>query len=135
MVGTRVGFLGPPGSFGEEALMTQADLAAGELVSMQSMTEILAEVEAGTIHAGFVAIENSIEGTVNSVIDALVFDCHVLVQREVEFEVTQNLLVPAGTELADITRVVSFPNALGQCRRWVGTNLPGAELVAATSTS
>ena len=135
MVGTRVGFLGPPGSFGEEALMTQADLAAGELVSMQSMTEILAEVEAGTIHAGFVAIENSIEGTVNSVIDALVFDCHVLVQREVEFEVTQNLLVPAGTALADIKRVVSFPNALGQCRRWVSANLPGAELVAATSTS
>ena len=115
--------------------MTQPDLAAGELVSMPSMTEILAEVEAGTVNAGFVAIENSIEGTVNSVIDALVFDCHVLVQREVVFEVTQNLLVQAGTELADITRVVSFPNAFGQCRRWVATNLPRVELVAATSTS
>ncbi len=135
MSSTRVGFLGPPGSFGEEALMTQPDLASGELVWMPSMTEILTEVEAGTIDAGFVAIENSIEGTVNSVIDTLVFDCHLLVQREVVFEVAQNLLAPAGTQLSDIRRVVSFPNALGQCRRWVDVNLPGVELVAATSTS
>jgi prephenate dehydratase len=135
MAGTRVAFLGPPGSFGEEALLTQPDLAAAELVWMPSMTEILSEVEAGAVDAGFVAIENSIEGTVNSVIDALVFDCHLLVQREVVFEVTQNLLAPAGTDLADIRRVVSFPNALGQCRRWVTANLQGVDEVAATSTS
>ena len=116
-------FLGPPGSFGEEALRTQPDLLALELVSLPSMTEILAAVEAGGVDLGFVAIENSIEGTVNTVIDALVFDRHLLVQREVEFEVTQNLLAPAGTALADIRRVVSFPNALGQCRLNEGRDL------------
>jgi len=135
MAGTRVAFLGPPGSFGEEALLTQSDLAGCELVWMPSMTEILTSVEAGAADYGFVAIENSIEGTVNSVIDALVFDCDLLVQREVLFEVTQNLLAPGGTELADIRRVVSFPNALGQCRRWVTDHLDGVEEVAATSTS
>jgi prephenate dehydratase len=135
MAGTRVAFLGPPGSFGEEALLTQPDLADGDLVWLPSMTEILSEVEAGNVELGFVGIENSIEGTVNSVIDALVFDCNLLVQREVLFEVTQNLLAPAGTALADIRRVVSFPNALGQCRKWVTDNLEGASEVAATSTS
>jgi prephenate dehydratase len=135
MACTSVAFLGPPGSFGEEALLTQPDLAEADLVWLPSMTDILNEVEAGTVDLGFVAIENSIEGTVNSVIDALVFDCNVLVQREVLFEVTQNLLAPPGTDLTSIRRVVSFPNALGQCRRWVGTNLAGAEEVAATSTS
>ncbi|HWW45880.1 MAG TPA: prephenate dehydratase [Acidimicrobiia bacterium] len=135
MAGTRVAFLGPPGSFGEEALLTQPDLADGDLVWLPSMTEILSEVEAGNVELGFVGIENSIEGTVNSVIDALVFDCDLLVQREVLFEVTENLLAPAGTALADIRRVVSFPNALGQCRRWVTDNLDGVDEVAATSTS
>jgi prephenate dehydratase len=135
MAGTRVAFLGPPGSFGEEALLTQPDLADGDLVWLPSMTEILGEVEAGNVELGFVAIENSIEGTVNAVIDALVFDCHLLVQREVLFEVTQNLLAPAGTALSDIRRVVSFPNALGQCRKWVIDNLDGVDEVAATSTS
>ena len=135
MAGTSVAFLGPPGSFGEEALLSEPDLAAADLVWLPSMTDILAEVEAGNVDLGFVAIENSIEGTVNSVIDALVFDCHVLVQREVLFEVTQNLLGPAGTDHAEIRRVVSFPNALGQCRRWISTHLPRAEELAATSTS
>jgi len=135
MAGTRVAFLGPPGSFGEEALRTQADLVASDLVWMSSMTEILASVESGVVDLGFVAIENSIEGTVNSVIDALVFDHRLLVQREVEFEVTQNLLALPGTDLGDIRRVVSFPNALGQCRRWVTEHLDGVEEIAATSTS
>jgi prephenate dehydratase len=135
MVGTRVAFLGPPGSFGEEALLSEADLADADLVWLPSMTDILGEVDSGNVDLGFVAIENSIEGTVNSVIDALVFDYHLLVQREVLFEVTQNLLAPAGTALPDVRRVVSFPNALGQCRRWIADHLPGAEEVAATSTS
>jgi prephenate dehydratase len=131
----RVAFLGPPGSFGEEALLTQADIAEDELIPLPSMTDVLATVEAGDADLGFVAIENSIEGTVNLVIDALVFDHDLLVQREIVHEVTQNLLVRPGTTLGDVRRVVSFPNALGQCRRWVTTNLPGVEEVAANSTS
>jgi prephenate dehydratase len=131
----RVAYLGPPGSFGEEALLSQGDVAEDELIEYPSMTDVLAAVEAGDADLGFVGIENSIEGTVNLVIDALVFDHDLLVQREVVHEVTQNLLVRPGTTLADIRRVVSFPNALGQCRRWVTANLPGVEEVAANSTS
>ena len=131
----RVAFLGPPGTFTEEALLTQSDLADGELLSMRSMPEVLATVEAGGADVGFVAIENSIEGTVNLVIDALVFDHHLLVQREVVHEITENLLAAPGTALADIKRVVSFPNALGQCRGWVNANLAGVEEVASNSTS
>ena len=128
-------FLGPPGSFGEEALLGQSDVTGDELIAHPSMTDVLAAVESGAADLGFVAIENSIEGTVNLVIDALVFDHDLVVQREVVHEVTQNLLVLPGTTLADIKRVVSFPNALGQCRRWVTTNLPGVAEVAANSTS
>jgi prephenate dehydratase len=131
----RVAFLGPPGSFGEEALLSQADVGDDDLVPLPSMTDVLAAVHGGDADLGFVAIENSIEGTVNLVIDALVFDYDLLVQREVVHEVTQNLLVRPGTRLEDIRRVLSFPNALGQCRHWVATHLPGVDQVAANSTS
>src|SRR5438270_2247994 len=109
----RVAFLGPPGTFTEEALFTRSDLADGELLPLRSMPEVLATVEGGGADVGFVAIENSIEGTVNLVIDALVFDNDLLVQLEVVHEITENLLVSPGTTLDSITRVVSFPNALG----------------------
>jgi prephenate dehydratase len=131
----RVAFLGPEGSFTEEALLTQTDVAADDLVSLRSWPEVLGSVEAGDADLAFVAVENSIEGTVNLVIDALVFDTDLWIQREVVHEITQNLLAPAGTRPAEIRRVVSFPNALGQCRQWVTANLPGVEEVAANSTS
>jgi len=131
----QVAFLGPPGTFGEEVLLTQSDVVDDELVPMRSMTDVLAAVDRREVDLGFVAIENSIEGTVNLVIDALVFDHDVLIQREVVHEITQNLLVLPGTDLREVRRVVSFPNALGQCRGWLGANLPGVEEVAANSTS
>src|SRR6202035_3247373 len=86
----RVGFLGPEGTFTEEALLTQSDLAADELVPMRSMTDVLAAAVAGTVDLAFVAIENSIEGTVNLVLDALVFDAELWVQREVVHEIAEN---------------------------------------------
>jgi prephenate dehydratase len=102
---------------------------------MRSMTDVLAAVEAGSVDLAFVAIENSIEGTVNLVLDALVFDTELWVQREVVHEIAENLLAPPGTALEDVRRVVSFPNALGQCRGWMTAQLPGVEEVAANSTS
>jgi len=130
-----VAFLGPEGTFTEEALLSQGDLAAATLIPFRSMPEALAAVAAGEADLAFVAIENSIEGTVNLVLDALVFDTELWIQREVVHEITENLLVSPGTGLADIKRVVSFPNALGQCRGWVTAHLPGVEEIAANSTS
>jgi len=131
----RVAFLGPEGSFTEEALLTQSDLASAELIAMRSWPDVLGAVESGAVDLAFVALENSIEGTVNLVIDALIFDQELWIQREVVHEIAENLLVPPGTTLADVRRVVSFPNALGQCRGWVAANLPGVEEVPANSTS
>jgi prephenate dehydratase len=131
----RVAFLGPEGSFTEEALLTQSDLAAAELIAMRSWPDVLGAVESGEVDLAFVALENSIEGTVNLVIDALIFEQDLWIQREVVHEITENLMAPPGTTLADIRRVISFPNALGQCRGWVNANLPGVEEVPANSTS
>src|SRR5580698_188296 len=99
-----VAFLGPEGTFTEEALLTQSDLAAGTLVAYRSMPEALDAVHSGTADLAFVAMENSIEGTVNLVIDALVFDTELWIQREVTHEITQNVMAPPGTRLRDVKR-------------------------------
>jgi prephenate dehydratase len=131
----RVGFLGPEGTFTEQALLLQHDLARDELVPMATIGEVLAAADDGSIDFGFVGIENSIEGTVNATIDALAFEHELLIQREVELGIQLNLLVPAGVEMADITRVLTFPVAAAQCRSWLASNLPNAEVVAANSNA
>lgn len=132
---TRVGFLGPPGTFTEEALLTQSDLAGAELVPMRAMPDVLVATERGDVDLGFVAMENSIEGTVRLVLDHLVFDTDLLIQREVVLPISQNLLGPPGMTLADVARVVSFPDAMEQCRAFFARELPHVELVAANSTA
>jgi prephenate dehydratase len=132
---TSVAFLGPPGTFTEEALLGQADLAEADLLAFSSMPDVLAAVAGGAADLGFVPIENSIEGTVRLTLDSLIFEHELLIQREVVLPIRENLLAPPGLGLADVRRVVSFPEALAQCRQFFARELPGVELVAATSTA
>ena len=70
----RIGFLGPHGTFTEQALLTQGDLAGAELVPVATIPEVLVATEKGEVDLGFVPIENSIEGTVNVALDTLAVD-------------------------------------------------------------
>ena len=130
-----MGFLGPPGTFTEEALLGEPDLAVAELVPLRSMPDVLGATASGDVDLGFVALENSIEGTVRQVLDGLIFEHDLLIQREVVLPVRQNLLAPPGTTLAQVRRVASFPDAVAQCRRFLSQNLPGVDVVASTSTA
>ena len=132
---TRVGFLGPHGTFAEEALLTQPDLAAGESVPFRDVPHVITAVERGEVDVGIVPIENSIEGSITVTLDTLAFDTELLVQREVDLPVSLHLAVRPGTTLADITTVVSHPNPLGQTRVWMSKHLPDATPIAANSTA
>ena len=116
---TRVGFLGPHGTFAEEALLSQPDLAAGDAVPFRDVPHVITAVETGEVDVGIVPIENSIEGSITVTLDTLAFDTELLVQREVDLPVSLHLCAPKGTKLADITTVVSHPNPLGQTRMWM----------------
>ena len=133
--GAVIGFLGPRGTFTEEALRSDASLSAAELRPMRSFVHVLDGVASGQVDYGFVAIENSIEGTVSITMDQLVFEQDLIIVGEVVIPVTQNLVGPPGMSLSDVKRVVSFPHATGQCRGWLAANLPDVEEVAATSTA
>ncbi len=132
---TTVAYLGPPGTFSEEALLTQVDLAEADLTEYPSMPEVLLAVAAGQADLGFVAVENAIEGTVNATLDTLIFETDLYIQREVVLPVHQYLLAQPGTQLADITAIVSIPVASAQCRRFLRANLSGVVEMAATSTA
>ena len=131
----RVGFLGPRGTFTEQALRTQADLVEAELVPLATMADVLLATESGEVDLGFVAIENSIEGTVNVTSDTLAFDVEVLIQREVVISVQQHLMGVPGARLAEIDEIVSIPHATAQARAFLHRELPTVRTRAANSTA
>ena len=132
---TRVGFMGPHGTFTEQALLSQPDLAAADTRPFDSIPDVLNGLVTGEVDLGFVPIENAIEGAVNVTQDALAFDVDLRIQREVVLDVQLNLLALPGTQLADIHTVVSFPVAVAQCRSFLREHIPDAEIQAATSTA
>jgi prephenate dehydratase len=132
---TRIGFLGPLGTFTEQALKSQPDLASGELVLFRTMPDVLDAVENGEVELGFVAIENSIEGTVNLTQDELAFNHHLLIQREVVLDIEHCLMARPGTKLDDVKVVLSIPVATAQCHTFLRTHVGAAELRATNSTA
>ena len=131
----RVGFFGPAGTFTEQALLSQDDLASCERVPLPTVPDVLDAVAAGEVELGFVPIENSIEGTVNFTQDALVFDHDLLIQREVVLDIQHCLLARSGLALDDVKVVLSIPVATAQCHAFLRRQLPHAEIRAANSTA
>ena len=131
----RVAFFGPFGTFTEQALRTQGDLAAAELIPLRTVPDVLDAVSSGEVDLGFVPIENSIEGMVNFTLDSLAFDHDLVITREVVLDIHLCLAAPAGTSMDDITDVMSIPIATAQCHRFLREHLPNATIRAATSTA
>jgi chorismate mutase/prephenate dehydratase len=129
----RIGYLGPPGSFSHDAAVKHF----GSSVSFEDLHEIdgvFTEVLRGHCHYGLVPIENSAIGGVAETLDALLeHHAEIRIYAEVILNVHQALL--ANCEPKSIRRIHSKAEALGQCRRWLATQFPRAELVPSTSTS
>lgn len=132
---TSLAFFGPFGTFTEQALRSQADLAGLELIECRSVPDVLDAVQAGSASAGIVPIENSIEGMVNFTLDALAFDHDLVITRDVVLDIEHCLLGVAGASLDQITEVYSIPVATAQCHRFLRETLGAAETRAALSTA
>ncbi len=136
-----VGFLGPAGTFTEEALRATLDeqTSAGrvrQFLPFPSMQETIETVSGGEVDCAIVPIENSIEGSVSATVDVLAHEVENLqIVREVRHPIRHSLLVRPGVTLEQITKVVSHPHANAQCRLWLRRNLPGREIEAANSTA
>lgn len=130
----RVAYLGPPGTFSEEAV-ARCDLARGGGVPHPSFADAYAALRRGEVDGALLPIENSIEGSVGATLDLLVHEPGPLIRREVLVPVRQHLLAPAGTRLEDVRRVLSHPQPFGQCSRFLREKLSGASLEPTHSTA
>jgi prephenate dehydratase len=131
----RVAFLGPFGTFTEQALRTQPDLAAGDLIAFRTVPDVLDAVSSGEVDFGFVPIENSIEGMVNFTLDSLAFDHELMITREVVLDIHMCLAARAGVQLGDVKEILSIPVATAQCHRFLREHLPAADVRTALSTA
>src|SRR5512136_1645936 len=131
----RVAYLGPAGTFSEEAV-GRCDLARGaERLPEPTFADAYEAVLSGEADAALLPIENSLEGSVGAVLDLLVHRPGLLIRREIMLPVEQHLLAPAGTKLSEIARVLSHPQPLGQCAAFLRARLPGVPLVPTHSTA
>lgn len=131
---TKIAYLGPAGTFSEEAVLS-LDLPGSEPLCCATIGEVFEAVDRGKAEIGVVPIENSIEGSVAATLDGLVFDTKLEIQRELVLDIRFSLVAAPGTKLKDITSVVAHPQASGQCRRWIERHLPGRPVHAANSNA
>ncbi|BDG07694.1 prephenate dehydratase [Anaeromyxobacter paludicola] len=131
----RVAYLGPPGTFSEEAV-GRCDLArGGEHVPYPSIPDAYEAVAKGEVDAALLPIENSIEGSVNATLDLLVHRPGLRIRREVLLPIEQQLMAARGTRLEDVKKVLSHPQPLGQCAGFLRERLRGVPLEATASTA
>jgi prephenate dehydratase len=126
-------FLGPRGSFSEEAALMRAEEA--DTLPRVSFPAAVAAVETGLATEAVLPIENSIEGSVSPNLDLLIHETPLRICGELMLPVRHFLVARPGVKLQDIMVVSSHPQALGQCRRFLERYLPNADRVAALSTS
>jgi prephenate dehydratase len=131
----RVAFLGPAGTFTEEALRASAPDGV-EGIPYPSVYETVMAVQEGQVDRAVVPIENALEGGVAATLDALATDAdRVRIVGEVVLPVHHCLVAADELGLADVERVISHPQATAQCARFLRERLPNAERVSAGSTA
>jgi prephenate dehydratase len=130
-----IGYLGPRGTFTQEALEANLSEDFDRQVPFATVPEVLMAVQAGEVEAGIVPIENSIEGAVNVTLDTLAFETDLVIEREVVHPVSHRLLARPGVSREDITGIVSHPQATAQCRGFLARWFADTPVRAANSTA
>jgi chorismate mutase/prephenate dehydratase len=128
----KVGFLGPEGTFTQQAVYKQFGHSVRGL-PLTSVEEVFHEVESGTADFGVVPIENSSEGTVNSTLDMFLIS-PLGICGEVELRIHHNLMGQM-TALDRVQRICAHPQALAQCRGWLADHMTGVERVPVSSNA
>jgi prephenate dehydratase len=132
---TRFAYLGPEGTFCEQALRTLPAAASAERVPCVSVADALDAVRRGEVSAALVPLENSVEGSVAETLDTLASGDPLHITREVLLPVSFALMARAGTALEAIRTVTTMPHAEAQVRAFLRASLPDARFVAASSTA
>ena len=132
----RVAYLGPAGTFSEDALREAAAGTPVEALPAPTIYDAIVAVDDGRADRALVPFENSIEGSVRATLDALAFDApSVAIVGEHDQPIANSLIARSEIDLARIEVVLSHPQASAQCARFIRDELPQAEVRAAASTA
>ena len=128
----RIGYLGPEGTFSQQAVYKHFGHSAMAL-PLGTVEEVFDDVAAGHADFGVVPVENSGTGTIQSTLD-LFLTSPLMICGEIELRVNQYLLSRTG-HIEDIERVYSHALSLAQCKAWLRQNLPKVEKHAVVSNA
>lgn len=134
----RIGYLGPEGTFAQEAALRASAAASGEaeLVALATIYDTVMAVHGGAVDRAVVPIENSIEGSVNVTLDTLAFGTDgVKIVGETVLPIQQCLIAQEAIALEEIEVIISHPQATAQCARFIRNRLPNARVMTADSTA
>ncbi len=131
----RYAYLGPEGSFTEDALRAMVSADEAEYLPRVDALSALGAVRAGEADYAVVAIENTIEGGVTATLDALAEGDPLVILGEVILPVSFELLVREGTEEEQIHHLSCHSHGFAQCRRWLNAHLPKVMHVPASSNT
>jgi len=132
----RVAYLGPAGTFSEDALRAAAGGTELDPLPAPTVYDAIRAVAEGEAERALVPFENSIEGAVRSTLDTLAFEAEsVTIAGEHDHPIRHSLIAREEVPLDRIEVVLSHPQASSQCARFIREQLPGAEVRTAASTA
>jgi prephenate dehydratase len=132
----RVGYLGPEGTFSEEALLAAAPAPTVQPVALQSIYDAVLAVREGDVEWAIVPIENSLDGSVTVTLDLLADDeMEVQIVGETLLRVRHSLISAVPIDLGEIDTVMTHPQVPGQCARLLRGELAHAAVLPASSTA
>ncbi len=132
----RAGYLGPEGTFSEEALLGSGRAGELEPVGVSSIYETVMALRRGELDWAVVPIENSLEGSISVTLDLLAGEASdVEIVGEALLRVRHSLIASGPVELSQIETVLTHPQVPGQCSRFLRTELPQARVLPASSTA
>ena len=131
----RYAYLGPEGTFTEQALRSLPAARQADLQPYSTVTLALDAVRGGEADGAVVPLENSVEGSVPVTLDELATGEPLVITRETTVPIAFSLLARPGLEPDAVRRVATHPHAAAQTRRWCAVNLPQAEVVHTSSTA
>jgi prephenate dehydratase len=132
----RVAFLGPAGTFSEDALRAATGGVEIDPRPAPTVYEAIRAVAEGEVDRALVPFENSIEGAVRSTLDTLAFEGFaVTIAGEHDHPIRHSLIARTKLPLERIEAVLSHPQASAQCTRFIRKELPRAQVLAAASTA
>jgi prephenate dehydratase len=132
----RIAYLGPAGTFTEDALREAGTGADYEALHTATVYDAIIAVERGEADRALVPFENSIEGSVRATLDTLAFDAErVTIVGEYDYAVRPCLIARREVALEKVAAVLSHSQPLAQCARFIREQLPGAEQRVLSSTA